>query len=54
MPSLIQFGADTLAALGTISPATADALKAEAGDRINSRRLFGHIGYASIVATRTN
>jgi ubiquinone/menaquinone biosynthesis C-methylase UbiE len=53
MPSLIDVGADTLASTGTISTETAAAMKAEARDRVDRRRFFGHIAYASILATRT-
>jgi hypothetical protein len=37
---------------GTISPALADALVAESRDRADAGRFFGHIAYASLVATR--
>jgi ubiquinone/menaquinone biosynthesis C-methylase UbiE len=52
-PSLIDVGADTLAAAGTISAATAAALKAEARDRADRGQFFGHIAYASLLASRT-
>lgn len=53
MPSLIDVGADTLATTGTISATTASALKAEARDRTDRGMFFGHIAYASLLATRT-
>jgi hypothetical protein len=48
---MIELGADTLAARGAIAPPTADALKAEARLRAASGRFFGHIAYASALAT---
>ena len=51
-PSMIGVGAGALAAHGTITPQTADALKAEARHRAAAGRFFGHIGYASVLATR--
>ncbi len=52
MSSLVDFGADTLAANGDLSPSTANALKAEAHNRAESGRFFGHIAYASLLAAR--
>lgn len=52
MPSLIDVGADTLAVAGTISAATATAFKAEVRDRVTRGRFFGHIAYASLLATK--
>jgi SAM-dependent methyltransferase len=53
MPSLIDVGADRLATTETVSTTTAAALKAEARDRADRGRFFGHIAYASLLATRT-
>jgi ubiquinone/menaquinone biosynthesis C-methylase UbiE len=50
--SVIDFGADTLASRGTIAARTADALKAEARQRVDAGRFFGHIAYASLLAKR--
>jgi ubiquinone/menaquinone biosynthesis C-methylase UbiE len=51
LPSMIDVGADTLAARGTITRPTADALKAEARHRAAGGWFFGHIAYASALAT---
>jgi pimeloyl-ACP methyl ester carboxylesterase len=53
MPSLIDVGADRLATTETVSTTTAAALKAEARDRADRGRFFGHIANASLLATRT-
>jgi arsenite methyltransferase len=50
--SLVDYGADALAAAGGVSPATADALKAEARHRVDSGDFFGHISYLSLLASR--
>lgn len=50
--TIVDYGADTLTAAGHISPATADALKAEARHRADAGRFFGHIAYATLPATR--
>jgi len=50
--TLVDFGADTLATRGTISSATAEALKAEARRRAADGTYFGHIAYASLLAHR--
>jgi ubiquinone/menaquinone biosynthesis C-methylase UbiE len=52
MLGLVTVGADTLAATGVLSPATAKALKAEARHRADASRFFGHIAYASLRADR--
>lgn len=52
MPTLVTAGADRLAADGVISTATAAALKTEVADRAATDRFFGHIAYASLLATR--
>lgn len=49
LTSMIDVGADTLASDGTLSPASAQALKAEARDRAANGRFFGHLAYASIL-----
>ena len=52
IPTIIDRGADALVAAGHVHADTATALKAEARYRISSNRFFGHIAYASLVATR--
>jgi ubiquinone/menaquinone biosynthesis C-methylase UbiE len=52
VPSLIGVGADVLAATGTISADTAACLKVEARTRADRGGFFGHIAYASLLATR--
>jgi SAM-dependent methyltransferase len=52
MSSIVDFGASALAEDATVSAQLADALKAEARNRIASGTFFGHIAYASILATR--
>lgn len=49
-PSLVDVGADRLAAAGTITAATAAALKNETRARAAAGRYFGHIGYVSLLA----
>jgi SAM-dependent methyltransferase len=53
MLSLIDLGADTLVSRGTLGATAAAALKAEARQRVEQSRFFGHIAYASVVASRT-
>jgi ubiquinone/menaquinone biosynthesis C-methylase UbiE len=50
--TLVDRGADALAAAGRIGQAAADALKAEARRRAGAGEFFGHIAYASLVARR--
>jgi ubiquinone/menaquinone biosynthesis C-methylase UbiE len=50
--TLIDRGADTLVASGGLGAAAADALKAEARRRVTAGEFFGHIAYASLIATR--
>jgi ubiquinone/menaquinone biosynthesis C-methylase UbiE len=50
-PTIIDRGADALVRAGRIGDDTAVALKAEARRRIAAGRFFGHIAYASLVAT---
>ncbi|UOY01374.1 methyltransferase domain-containing protein [Blastococcus sp. PRF04-17] len=52
MLSLIDLGADTLVARGTLAPASGEAFKAEARGRVAAGRFFGHIAYASVRAER--
>jgi hypothetical protein len=46
----IQLGADALAAAGTITTATAQALAREADTRVRAGTFFGHIAYISLLA----
>jgi ubiquinone/menaquinone biosynthesis C-methylase UbiE len=50
--TLIDRGADTLVAGGRLGEAAADAMKAEARRRVAAGEFFGHIAYASLIATR--
>ena len=52
MLALADRGADALALTGRISPAAADALKAEAHRRSDEGEFFGHIAYASLIAQK--
>jgi ubiquinone/menaquinone biosynthesis C-methylase UbiE len=52
MLTVVDRGADYLAAAGRIGPDTAAALKAEARRRIEAGCFFGHIAYASVVARK--
>jgi SAM-dependent methyltransferase len=52
MSTVVDFGASALAEDATVSSELADALKAEARNRIASGTFFGHIAYASVLATR--
>ena len=52
MSTVVDFGAAALAEDATVSTQLADALKAEARNRIASGTFFGHIAYASVLATR--
>jgi SAM-dependent methyltransferase len=51
VPTIIDRGAAALVAEGRIGGELAAALKAEAGRRSAAGRFFGHIAYASLVAT---
>jgi ubiquinone/menaquinone biosynthesis C-methylase UbiE len=53
MSTIVDFGASALAEDATVSSQLADALKAEARNRIASGTFFGHIAYASVLATRS-
>jgi ubiquinone/menaquinone biosynthesis C-methylase UbiE len=48
----VDLGADTLVGAGTLSAATGEALKSEARQRVAAGTFFGHIAYASLLATR--
>jgi ubiquinone/menaquinone biosynthesis C-methylase UbiE len=50
--ALVDRGADALAARGTIGAPLAEALKAECRARMRDGTFFGHIAYASAVASR--
>jgi hypothetical protein len=52
MLSLVDLGADVLVGQGTLLPPTGEALKAEARQRVATGTFFGHIAYASLLATR--
>lgn len=52
MLTLVDRGADALAAAGQLGTAAADALKAEARRRGEAGEFFGHIAYASVIARR--
>jgi SAM-dependent methyltransferase len=52
MLSLVEFGADALAASGRVGMELAFALKAEACRRAEAGLFFGHIAYASLLARR--
>lgn len=50
--SVIDRGADALAAAGNIGTGLSQALKAEARHRAQAGTFFGHIAYASLTARR--
>jgi hypothetical protein len=50
-PTIVDRGTAALVAAGRIGGDTAPALKAEARRRIAAGHFFGHIAYASLVAT---
>jgi ubiquinone/menaquinone biosynthesis C-methylase UbiE len=52
MLTVVSRGADILAASGVIGVETAQALKAEAGRRVEAGTFFGHIAYASLIARK--
>ena len=52
MQTVIERGADMLAAAGTIGPEFAGALKDEAGRRAGAGAFFGHIAYMSVTARK--
>jgi ubiquinone/menaquinone biosynthesis C-methylase UbiE len=53
MLTIVDRGADRLAAEGRLGKAAADALKEEARRRAAAGAFFGHIAYASLIARRT-
>ena len=52
MLSIVDRGADVLRARGEIGEETAAALEAEARRRVGAGTFFGHIAYASLVASK--
>jgi ubiquinone/menaquinone biosynthesis C-methylase UbiE len=50
--TIVDRGADTLVAAGSIGEALAAAFKAEAHRRIDNGEFFGHIAYASVIARK--
>ncbi len=52
MTTIVERGADELAAAGVVGARGAEALKAEAHARVASGRFFGHIAYVSVIARR--
>lgn len=52
MKTMVERGADLLAAAGSIGPGLADALKAEGAYRGEQGRFFGHIAYGSLIARK--
>jgi len=50
--TIIDRGADALAEQGTIGRELADALKAEARRRVDLGTFYGHLTYASLIATK--
>ena len=54
MLSIVDRGADVLRARGEVDEETAAALKAEARRRVDAGTFFGHIAYASLVASKAS
>ena len=52
MLTIVDRGAETLAAAGTVGSEEAEALKAEARRRVKAGEFFGHISFVSIVASK--
>ncbi|MEE8435732.1 MAG: hypothetical protein V3S64_13190 [bacterium] len=52
MISILDRGADALAAQGIIGPELAEAIKAEGRQRDKAGKFFGHIAYASVTARK--
>jgi hypothetical protein len=52
MTTIVDRGADMLAASGQLDPEGCAALKAESRRRLRDGTFFGHIAYASIVASK--
>jgi ubiquinone/menaquinone biosynthesis C-methylase UbiE len=54
MLTIVDRGADVLAAGGRLGTPVAESLKTEARRRADEGRFFGHIAYASLIARRGN
>jgi ubiquinone/menaquinone biosynthesis C-methylase UbiE len=52
MLTIVDRGADALTARGQIGTTLAEALKAEARQRVTEHRFFGHISYTSLLARK--
>jgi SAM-dependent methyltransferase len=52
MLSIADRGSETLAAAGTIGPGLAGALRAEARRRVAEHTFYGHVAYASLIASK--
>ena len=52
MLTIVDRGADTLAALGRIGPELSASLKAEARRRADADEFFGFIGFVSFIARK--
>lgn len=52
MLTIVDRGADALAANHQIGPELAGALKSEARRRVDEHRFFGHISYTSLIASK--
>ena len=52
MLTIVDRGADILAAAGMIGAGTAESLKSEARRRVSEGRFFGHIAYGSLIARK--
>jgi hypothetical protein len=52
MATVVDRGADILAAAGKIGPGLANELKAESRRRAEAGLFFGHIAYASLIARK--
>jgi ubiquinone/menaquinone biosynthesis C-methylase UbiE len=52
MLTIVDRGADVLAAAGTIGASQAEALKSEARRRVKTGAFFGHISYISVIARK--
>ena len=50
--TIVDRGADTLVAAGSIGEELAIAIKAEARRRVERGEFFGHIAYASLIARK--
>nr|WP_256439839.1 methyltransferase domain-containing protein [Ruegeria sp. R13_0] len=51
--TVIDRGADRMVEEGTLQPATAEALKTEARDRVSRNTFFGYMSYVSQIAYKT-